>query len=98
MLCKYAMAPVTDTAHSLHAATPMWRRSIRCFNFVAFFEMEALSETSTHAMPFLTMRVTCGSLMPDMATGNHPRTDDSFVWRDMHIMRKSKPIEPTADR
>jgi hypothetical protein len=97
VLRKYTMTPVGDTPHSLHAATSMWGRSIRWINFVAFSKVEALFETTTHSMPFLTMGVTCGTLVSIMATDNHLHTDDSFVRRNIYVVRESKPFESTAE-
>lgn len=56
---KHTVAPVTDTPHSLHAANSVRGWSIRRLDFVILFEVEALSETTTHLMPFLTMGMAC---------------------------------------
>jgi hypothetical protein len=56
---KYTVAPVADTSHSLHTAKTVRGRSVRRLNFLIFFEVETLSETTTHPMPFLTMGVAC---------------------------------------
>ena len=98
VLRQYTMAPVTDTPHSLHAALSMWGRSVRWIDFFAFSKVETLFETMSYFMPFLTMWVTCGPLVPIKAINDHLHTDDSFVRREVHIVRKSKPFESTAER
>jgi hypothetical protein len=51
------MTPVANTPHNLNTTAPVGRLRIRFFYFIAFIEMETLTEFTAPLLPFLAMWV-----------------------------------------
>jgi hypothetical protein len=90
------MTPITHAPDDLNTATSMGRLRIRLFYFIAFIEMETLTEPAALLCPFLAMWVAwvntkeCQDLMSKskgIGLGMRGRTDNGFVGRGVDVVR-----------